>query len=59
MLDPVSRDIIAGQYLNPSKVRLKDLGRKHKISGERVRQIKEKALGKMRRELKKKAITII
>jgi RNA polymerase primary sigma factor len=59
VLDPVSRDIIEGQYLNPNKVRLVDLGKKHKISGERVRQIKEKALVKMKRELKKRTISTI
>ena len=53
-LDPVSRDVIEGQYLNPNKVNLRDLGKKHKLSGERIRQIKEIALDKMKWKLKRK-----
>jgi len=59
LLDPISRDIIQGQFLNPSKVRLSDLGKKHKMSGERVRQIKEKALNKLKWKLKDKSLTQI
>ena len=55
VLDPVSRDIIKEQFLNPKKMRLQDLGKRHNISGERVRQIKYKALKKMRWQLKGKS----
>lgn len=56
ILDPVSRDIIEGQYLNPNKVKLSTLGKKHKLCGERIRQIKEMALDKLKRELKNRTI---
>ena len=56
-LDPVSRRIIYGQYLAPNKIKLKTLGERYKITGERVRQIGEKALRKIRKEFKKKKIT--
>lgn len=56
ILDPMSRDIIDGQYLNAKKVNLKDLGKKYGITGERVRQIKRDALAKIRRELKKHSV---
>ena len=51
-LDEVSRDIVKSQVLNADKVKLSDLGSKYGITGERVRQIKEKAL----RQLKKKIV---
>ena len=56
-LDPVSRDIINGQFLNSNKVKLSDLGKKYKMSGERIRQIKEKALEKMKWKLKGRSLT--
>jgi len=59
MLDPISKDIIIGQYLTPNKVKLSELGKKHKVSGEMVRQIKSKALKKMKWHLKRKTLTQI
>lgn len=53
-LDPVSRDILESRYLKYSKVNLEDVGKKYKISGERVRQIEYKALKLLKRRLKKK-----
>ncbi|TRZ79410.1 sigma-70 family RNA polymerase sigma factor [bacterium] len=59
LLDPVSRDIIQGQFLEPNKVRLSDLGKKHKMTGERVRQIKVIALNKLKWKLKGNSLTQI
>lgn len=43
-LDEMSRDIVLAQEYNDEKTILKDLGEKYGMTGERIRQIKAKAL---------------
>ena len=47
-LDTRSRDIVQRRWLNAKKVTLHELARKYRISAERVRQIEEKALRRMK-----------
>ena len=56
ILDPIGKDIIKSQYLLPEKIKLQTIGEKHNLSGERIRQIRDKCLKKLKRELKKKGI---
>jgi RNA polymerase sigma factor (sigma-70 family) len=53
-LDPLSKEILQIRYLNDSKENLSVIGKRFKITGERVRQIEVKALRKMRIKLKSK-----
>lgn len=53
-LDPVSKDILKSRYFKHSKDTLDDVGKKYKISGERVRQIEYQALKLLRRRLTRK-----
>lgn len=53
-LDTMSRDIITAQILQDDKIQLKKLGEKYGKTGERIRQIREKALKKLRKRLKNK-----
>lgn len=55
-LSPLEKEIITERYLNKEKVNLKDLGKKYKMSGERVRQIGVKALKKLKFRIRKKGI---
>ena len=47
-LDEVSKDIVKHQVMSADKVKLSELGKKHGVSGERIRQIKMKALQKLK-----------
>jgi RNA polymerase primary sigma factor len=47
-LSEIDRDIITSQVLNADKVNLRILGEKYGMSGERIRQKKEKALKQLR-----------
>ena len=51
-LTPVQQDIIIKRYLTGKKTNLSSIGKKYKITGERVRQIERIALRKMRKKLK-------
>lgn len=51
-IDEISQAVIRSQIMESDKVTLYDIGKKYGITGERVRQIKEKAL----KELKNKII---
>jgi RNA polymerase sigma factor (sigma-70 family) len=51
-LTPVQQDIIIKRYLTDKKTNLSSIGKKYKITGERVRQIERIALRKMRKKLK-------
>ena len=51
-LDPMSREIVMAQYLSADKVQLRKLGKKFSMTGERVRQIREKALNTLRKKMK-------
>ena len=55
-LDPLSQDIIFGQLVGANKSTLEELGLKHNVSGEYVRLVKEKALLKLKRIIKRKSI---
>ncbi|MFA7219748.1 MAG: sigma-70 family RNA polymerase sigma factor, partial [Synergistaceae bacterium] len=50
-LDEMSRDILMAQVLDADKVKLSDLGRKYGITGERVRQVKGKALNALKKKI--------
>lgn len=50
-LDEMSRDILMAQVLDADKVKLSDLGHKYGITGERVRQVKEKALNALKKKI--------
>ena len=50
-LDDMSRDIVTMQILMEDKVKLSDIGIKYGITGERVRQIRQKALKKLRKKI--------
>jgi RNA polymerase sigma factor (sigma-70 family) len=52
-LTPVQQDILTSRYLGGEKENLKDIGKRHGLTGERVRQIEFKALKQMRKNLKK------
>lgn len=52
-LDPQSKEIIMARFLGSEVVRLKKLGKKFGVSHERIRQISEKALDKLRSKLNK------
>ena len=51
-LGPVEREIIMARYMNEDKAQLRKLGKRFKMTGERVRQIQEKALKILRKKLK-------
>ena len=53
-LDDVSKDIISAQLLSDDKVQLRQLGEKYGKSGERIRQIREKALKSLRKKIQYK-----
>jgi len=53
-LPPVQREIIVSRYFTGKKVNLDSIGKKYKITGERVRQIEVIALNKMKRKLRNK-----
>jgi DNA-directed RNA polymerase sigma subunit (sigma70/sigma32) len=50
-LDDMSKDIVMSQILRADKVKLSDLGDKYGITGERVRQIKKKALDQLKQKI--------
>ncbi len=50
--DERMRDIVMSRYLVEKKETLQDLAKKYKISAERVRQIEEEALAKLRKAIK-------
>ena len=54
-LDPVERNILESRYLKFQKINLNDLGKKHGITGERVRQIEVDALQKLKKKLKRRS----
>ena len=53
-LNPMSKDIISAQILADDKVQLRELGKKYGKTGERIRQIREKALKSLRRKIQRK-----
>lgn len=53
-LSPMEKDIIESQYLMDDKIILKDIGDKYNFSAERIRQIREEAVGKLRKMLSNK-----
>ena len=54
-LEPIQKEIIMARYLNGGeKVNLSALGKKYKITGERVRQIEFKALKRLRKRITNK-----
>jgi RNA polymerase sigma factor (sigma-70 family) len=53
-LDAMSRDIVVSQCLSEDKVKLRKLGKKYKLTGERIRQIKEQALKDLKRNIRRK-----
>ena len=55
-LDPISRDIVCSQLLDAEKSSLEKLGEKHNVSSEYVRQLKEKALLRLKRIINRKSI---
>ena len=55
MLTPIQKEVVVARYFSGDKVKLSDVGKKWKITGERVRQIEVKALNKMRRRLKSRS----
>ena len=50
-LDEESRDIVSAQILADDKIQLRELGKKYGKTGERIRQIKEKALRTLRKKI--------
>ena len=50
--DERTRDIIMSRYLTDKRETLQDLAKKYKISAERVRQIEEEALTKLKKAIK-------
>lgn len=50
-LDDMSKDIVSAQILADDKVQLRELGKKYGKTGERIRQIREKALKKLRKKI--------
>jgi RNA polymerase primary sigma factor len=53
-LDETSRNIILARYLSEDDNQLKKIGEKFNLSSERVRQISEKALTKLRKKISEK-----
>jgi len=56
-LPDIDRKIIEARYLLPQKVNLLEIGKKLRITGERVRQIEVKALRKLRFKLRQNGYT--
>lgn len=56
-LDEMSRDIIFAQFLEKDKVQLNKLGEKYGLTGERIRQLKVKALSKLRKKIIRRSKT--
>jgi RNA polymerase sigma factor (sigma-70 family) len=54
-LDPIQKEILIARYLTGEKNKLVKLGKKYRLSGERIRQIEYKALKKLRGRLKDKS----
>ena len=50
-LDQMSQDIVRSQVLEADKVKLSDLGARYGLTGERVRQIKDKALWALKKKI--------
>jgi len=50
-LDEISRDVVISQCLDADKTKLSTLGKKYGITGERIRQIREKALANLKKKL--------
>jgi RNA polymerase sigma factor (sigma-70 family) len=50
-LDEVSRAIIMARYLDGEKVQLRKLGKQFEVTGERIRQISQKALKQLRKKM--------
>ena len=50
-LDSRSRDILNDRWLNEQKLTLHELADKHKVSAERIRQIEQSAMDKVRASL--------
>jgi RNA polymerase sigma-32 factor len=50
-LDPRSRDVIEKRWLSPQKATLHELAEKHGVSAERIRQIENQALKRLRQPL--------
>ena len=53
VLNPREKDIIKLRRLSDKPKKLEELSKKYKISRERVRQIEEKALEKLQKEVTK------
>jgi RNA polymerase sigma-32 factor len=53
-LDDKERDILDHRLLSDSPITLSDLGERHGVSRERVRQIQERLLGKLRAYLRER-----
>ncbi len=50
-LDDRSRDILAARWLAEKKETLQDLGKRHGVSAERIRQLEQQAMRKLRAQL--------
>lgn len=50
-LDGMSKEVIMAQILSADKTKLSDLGEKYGLTGERIRQIKDKALSKLKKKI--------
>jgi RNA polymerase sigma factor (sigma-70 family) len=53
-LDEMSKDIVTAQLMSDDKVQLRELGKKYGKTGERIRQIREKALQSLRKKIEYK-----
>lgn len=53
-LDSISQEIVTAQFLDSDKVQLDKLGKKYGVTGERVRQIKVKALRTLRKKIQRR-----
>lgn len=53
-LDNMSKDILFSQIMGDEKVKLRELGLKYKVTGERIRQLKQKALKHLRSSIEEK-----
>jgi RNA polymerase primary sigma factor len=53
-LDEMSRDIVSAQILSHDKIQLSELGKKYGKTGERIRQIRDKALDSLRKKIEYK-----
>ena len=53
ILNPREKEILKSRRLSDKPIKLKDLSQKFKISRERVRQIEEKAIEKLKKEVEK------